>query len=180
MPRYLFTIILCLSFSLLCSAQPQTADEKPSIKHLDWLIGVWDYDDSQVNGDYRETGVRTCSYQLNDLYILCESVGETHTGRRRVSHWYFNYNDRNERFEMVAVFGDYPSKNLYVLIPSDNGRTIELINNHWSTEGLVRNNSATIVYDGEDQYVWNIRSGSPNPETGEHPVTFRDTVTRRQ
>jgi hypothetical protein len=85
----------------------------------------------------------------------------------------------DERFEMTALFEDYPRKNLYVLEVSDDGYLIEVINDSWTKDGLNRLDSATIQYNGSDRYIWGIRIGDPDPETGQPPVTFRDTVTRR-
>jgi len=45
-------------------------------------------------------------------------------------------------------------------------------------DGLTPNDEATISYNGGDQYIWRIRSGEPDPESGEIAVSYIDTVTR--
>lgn len=154
------------------------ASESPMISKLDWLIGDWNYEDKSLNGDYRETGVRSCAYTLNEKYILCEMHGVTNSGKKRAALMYFNYNHLDKRFEMTALFNDYPRKNLYAIEVFDGGHRLELKNNSWSNDGFTWMNSASIQFDGEGRYVWDIRTGRPDPETGKHPVTFRDTVVK--
>jgi hypothetical protein len=170
------SLLLVLLFAL--QAGVAAASEPLMIRQLDWLIGDWNYEDKSVSGDYRETGVRRCAYTLNENYILCEMHGETNSHKKRAALMYFNYNHLDKRFEMTALFSDYPRKNLYAIEVFDKGHRLELKNNSWSNDGFTWMNSATIHYDGESRYVWDIRSGHPDAETGEHPVTFRDTVVR--
>ncbi len=154
-------------------------DQEPSIKDLDWLIGSWDYADQAVKSDYTDTGKRDCRYTLMQKYIVCESEGVTNTGKERNYLFYFNYNKRNERFEMVAVFNDYPGKNLYILDVSKDGYVINLKNHEWNTTGLKQLSEAEITYDGTSVWKWEIRFGDIDPETGVVPISFIDTATRR-
>ncbi len=167
----------CL-ISLCVSALLNAAEQNP-IQQLDWLIGSWDFEDVQVEGEYRETGIRTCSYVLNEQYILCESQGVTNKGKKRTALMYFNFNHMDNRFEMTALFADFPRKNLYTIELSEAGHELSLINESWTEEGITRNHLATISYNGTDQYVWNLLNGEADPETGMRVAGFRDTVTRR-
>ena len=148
------------------------------LDRLDWLVGEWRFEDTQVNGEYREAGTRNCERALDDAYILCRSVGISNNGQEREYLWYFNYNRMDGRYEMSALNSAWPRKDLYILEPSEDGRRVDVDTLTWKKEGLVRMNVATISYNGADRYVWEIRSGAPDAETGEHAVTFRDTVTR--
>ncbi len=157
---------------------PARGEPSPEISKLGWLIGSWQFDDRSVNGKYHESGTRTCDYALNDQFIMCESVGVSNSGKHRTYRFYFNYNALDKRYEITSLTGGYPRTNLYVVTVSEDGHRLDLINDTWSAEGMIRLNSATIRYNGEDRYVWEIRSGRPDPETGAHPVTFRDECSR--
>ena len=60
---HLAVLILVLPAGAAASSEP------PMISQLNWLIGNWNYEDRSINGDYRETGVRNCTYALNEQYI---------------------------------------------------------------------------------------------------------------
>ncbi len=155
------------------------APTEPSIKLLDWMIGQWSYADQQVKGDYTDTGSRHCRYTLREQYILCESVGVTNSGKERTYLFYLNYNKRNQRFEMTALFSDYPGKNLYIMEISQGGHVIDLINHEWNRQGLKPLSTAQITYDGKALWEWRIRAGAIDPDTNEVPVSFIDTATRQ-
>lgn len=159
-------------------ASPCWGAGEPGIERLEWMIGEWRFDDQEVNGDYRETGTRSCVWTLDKKYIQCKNTGTNHRGKTRTTVWYINFNSMDQRYEMVGMFGDYPRKNLYVATPDASGHVVKLVNESWSTEGMVPMNLATITYNGEDQWLWEIRTGQPDPVSGAHPVTFRDLSVR--
>ena len=167
-----------LAFALIGVCSPATAEPGEQIRRLDWLIGDWQFDDQQVNGPYRETGTRSCRYALDQRYIRCESEGNSHNGKRREYVFYFGYNERDQRFEMIGMTSSFPLQNLVKLELSEDNHTIELQGYFFTGEGLRPDNWSTIRYNGSDHYLWAIRSGQPDPETGAHPVTFEDRVTR--
>jgi hypothetical protein len=84
----------------------------------------------------------------------------------------------DKRYEMLGLTSSYPRQNLYIIEPSKNGHRLELINHFWTDEGIVESNKATIQYNGVDKYVWNIRNGKLDPQTGRKAVGFIDTVSR--
>ncbi len=172
------TVLMILTVVGLAS--PLTAKEvEPSIKMLDWMIGEWSYADRQVKGEYTDQGTRHCRYTLKEQYIVCESVGVTNAGKERVYLFYLNYNKRHARFEMVALFSDYQSKNLYVMEVSKGGYVIDLKNHEWNQQGLKQLSDAQISYDGQGVWEWQIRYGEVDPETNEVPVSFIDTAIRQ-
>ena len=79
---------------------------------------------------------------------------------------------------MIGLTSSYPRQNLYILVPSEDGFTLELENHFWKAEGIVPSNKATIRYNGKDQYIWHIRNGELDKDTGKKAVGFIDTVTR--
>ena len=173
----LFSISILAAFLGLVTPRPARADDP--LDKLSWLVGSWDFDDAQVDGDYRETGTRICERTLDDEYIVCESHGTSQTGKVRTYRFYISYNDLDERYEMLSIFGDYQRKLLHPMQVSEDGRHIELETHPWAAEGLTTMNPATIVYDGADGYTWGTRTGEPDPVTGVPAVGFRDVVTRR-
>lgn len=164
MMRRIFTLML-----LLCSmaaAAGSASGQEPSIAQLDWLIGEWTFEDVELDGEYRETGTRVCSYALGDEYIVCESRGVDHRARERSYRWYFNYNAQDQRYEITSLFQGYPRKLLYTATIHDGGRRMELTYGSWEGDQVVIDGGATVTYNGSDQYVW----GNDR---------FRDVVTRR-
>ena len=162
----------------LCLSGMVSGEENLPIQRLDWMIGQWTFVDAAVKSDYVETGTRNCDWALDGRYILCTGTGTNHRGKVRSYLFYLNFNHMEERFEITGLFGDWPRKNLYVAEVSEDNHTLRLKSWFWTNDGLTPNNQATISYNGDDQYVWRIRSGEPDPETGEIPVSYVDTVTR--
>jgi hypothetical protein len=140
--------------------------QEPGIERLDWLIGEWDFADAEIDGEYRETGTRVCEYMLGGDYIVCESEGTDHRGRTRSYVWYFNYNDREERYEITSLFQGLGMKALDTAEVSENGHWLEISCGVWEGDGVVVEGGATVVYNGTDRYVW----GNDR---------YRDVVTRR-
>lgn len=149
----------------LALAVPLAGQERP-IEQLAWLVGDWHFEDVQIEGEYRESGTRSCEWALGDDYIVCESHGVNHRGQERSYLWYFNYNDRDERFEITSLFQGFPRTLLFAVTVHDDGHRLEITTGSWQREGMVVEGSATVTYDGDDEYVWT--NGR-----------FRDTVTRR-
>lgn len=145
---------------------------------LSWLLGQWTFEDVQVNGEYWERGTRDCVQVLHNQYIRCESLGVSNSGSERSYYFILGYNRIDERYEMVGLTSSYPRQNLYIIEPSEDGFTLEIINNFWTNDGIAPLNGATIQYNGVDEYVWNIRNGDIDPETGKNVVGFIDTVRR--
>ncbi len=167
-------ISILLSLLVFSMAGKSFAQEN-ELDQLAWLVGSWEYRDEQIDGEYEEAGIRECGFALDKSYIRCESNGQTNTGKQRNYVWFLNYNGLDQRFEMMGVFSDYPRKLLYSATVSDDGHRIEIINNAWLPEDLVRLGTAIVQYDGEKKYVWSITS--TNQGTGE-TTRFRDTAVR--
>lgn len=144
--------------------EPDTS--QPGITQLAWLIGEWTFEDIEIDGDYRESGTRVCEYALGGDYIACESRGVNHRGVERIYLWYFNYNDRDQRFEITSLFQVFPRKLLYTATLRERGHRLELSGGAWEGDQIVIDAAATVVYNGSDQYVWGTDR-------------FRDVVTRR-
>lgn len=173
---------LTISIILLTLLTPNVdaAEQIPPMQRLSWLLGKWNFDDAQVHGKYWERGTRECTLVLDDQYIRCESKGVSNTGHERSYYFILGYNSMDKRYEMLGLTSSYPRQNLYIIAPSNDGHRLELINHFWTDEGIIQSNEATIQYNGVDQYVWEIRNGDLDPETGERSVGFIDTVSRKK
>ena len=99
-------------------------------------------------------------------YIVCESRGTNHRGGERTFLWYFDYNDQDERFEIVSLFEGFARKLMYTVEVSEDGHALQLT--YHSVEGgeLVVSEGPTVPYDGVGEWV---RTNG----------RFRDVVTRR-
>lgn len=174
----LLVCILCTNPATASEHTKEHNKEQASIQDLVWLIGKWEYADKSLSGSYSDIGIRNCTYALRDKYILCESKGLTNSDKERSYLFYFNYNSRNNRFEMTALFSDYPSKVLYQLQLSDDNHRIEITSENWNEDGLGKNNSATIQYNGSDTILWEIYSLENDVQAADREVVFRDIATR--
>ena len=174
------TAAISFLFVFAVSLPAVASEETAPMQKLSWLLGKWTFEDTQVNGKYWERGTRDCVLVLDDRYIRCESKGVSNTGHERSYYFILGYNSKDARYEMLGLTSSYPRQNLYIIEPSDDGHTLELSNHFWTGEGIVKTSEATIQYNGDDQYVWRIRNGIPDPETGQKAVGFIDTVTRKK
>jgi len=158
-------LTLAVAFCIL-AGPAATFGQETSIRDLDWLIGDWSFKDEQINGEYRESGTRTCAYALGGDYIRCESRGVDHRGRERGYLWFLNHNPAESRFEITSLIQGNPRKFLYTATLHDEGRRLEIRFGSWEADALKFEGGASVVYNGRDQYVWaNAR--------------FKDVVTRR-
>ena len=175
-----FACIVAL-LSLYFVLQGAYADDPKTIHAMDklsWLLGQWTFEDVQINGQYWERGSRDCIKVLSDQYIRCESKGVSNTGHERSYYFILGYNKIDQRYEMMGLTSSFPRQNLYIVEPSDDGHTLELQNHFWTAKGIEPSSNATIQYNGIDEYVWEIRNGEMDPETGKKAVGFVDTVHR--
>ena len=171
--------VICTLFFIFVSSQIiQASTKEPSITDLDWLIGKWQYNDVAVKGAYTDKGIRICEYTLNKSYIACLSDGVTNTGKKRSYYFYFNYNKLDKRFEITSLTSDYPRKNLYIVTVQENNHKLSLTSKSWTKDGMVDNNTAAITYNGKNIWLWKIRYGEADPETGIIPVSYIDKSTR--
>lgn len=175
---YLSTMVLVCG--LFCSnyANADSSAQPHPLEKLSWLLGKWSFEDAQVNGKYWEKGTRDCALILDEQYIRCESRGVSNSGHKRMYHFILGYNKMDERYEMIGLTSSYPRQNLYIISPSEDGHTLEIVNHFWTSDGIIESSKATIRYNGKNQYVWHIRNGEMDPKTGKKAVGFIDTVTR--
>ena len=170
--------LTCLLFATLNGASAADSETENPMGKLQWLLGNWTFEDNQVNGEYWERGTRDCVSVLHDQYIRCESIGVSNSGNERSYYFILGYNRTDQRYEMIGLTSSYPRQSLYAIEVSDDGKTLELQNHFWTAEGIEPLSPATIHYNGVDKYVWEIRNGEADPETGRRAVGFVDTVTR--
>ncbi len=173
--RYIPVLLFLLTANTSAAV---TSDTKRPMDKLSWLLGSWTFEDAQVIGTYWERGSRNCKLVLDAQYIRCESRGISNKGHERSYHFILGYNAMDKRYEMLGLTSSYPRQNLYIIQPSDDGHTLELTNHFWTDKGIVESNRATITYNGVDQYIWHIRNGELDSQTGRKAVGFIDTVTR--
>lgn len=172
----IFPILCCL----LTAVSANASESLQPMEKLNWLLGSWTFEDIQVGGNYWERGTRDCQLILDEQYIRCDSIGVSNSGHKRSYYFILGYNSMDERYEMLGLTSSYPRQNLYIIEPSDDGQKLELSNHFWTEQGIVKSSKATIQYNGTDQYVWRIRNGELNTETGQKAVGFIDTVTRKK
>ncbi len=171
---FLFLGSVSLTFS-----QTERRSEAPGIRDLAWLIGRWEFVDRAVSsGDpYQESGVRECNWALDEQYIRCESRA-TVRGKVRTYVFYLNWNNLDNRFEMVALFGNYGRKTFYTITLSEQGRRLELLSERTIRNGVSSQSWATIRYDGQDKMSWETRINRGNQPPDAWPLLYRDEAQR--
>lgn len=150
-----------------------------SIEDLSWLIGDWHFADAstpEAGSVATETGRRRCSFEIDDKYIRCESVG-TAGGRSRTYVFYFSYDPFDKRHEMVALHGNWPRTITHVIQASQDGRTLHLLSDPYLDNGRTKRSWGTIRYDGRANYTWETGSFF-EVDRDRGPVRFRELARR--
>ncbi len=148
MKRNLFTLGFTIA-SMLTYGQ--------SIKDLDFLIGTWDIVETIYPGtdkEYRELGVRTCSYYLDDSFIKCESTTiDQRNQRKRTYAYHINYDKKNNVFRATNFANDFPLHGQFEWYLDKDSKEIKAI----TPINVVPDRffRATIDYSNPDKLVWN-------------------------
>ena len=123
------------------------------IKDLDFLIGVWEHEETIFPGtgrQYTEEGRRECEYVLNDTYIKCESKSTNQKGSR--SYWFLiNYEEDRDYFKVISFYSDYDFYWKYNWYLDKEQRMIRAIS---ETKPTARQFFRSTIKYSEDQFVW--------------------------
>lgn len=157
--------------SMLLVASPLfSQDLNHQMQSLRWMLGTWHYEDTSASGDYQEKGIRVCQSIYDGDAIRCESKGQTGSGKSRTYAFQLRFNPLDSRYEMVAVFSDYPRVLLYTFQVKDSGNTVLFENDVWTKDGFVRLNRSRLSFDGDRSYVWEIFSAKSQGDESETPL----------
>lgn len=173
---------LIIGSTVLAGAHQGSGPAEP-LRRLSYLVGTWDVQDEYQPADgpaIRESGVRVCTFIMQDTYIECRTTAQGASGRRREYRWFINYNGETRRYEFVALFSNVAIKDVKSFRTDETGRTWNIRNGTTSVDdGVERWHWATLAFDGDDRAVW---TGYRNAET-DPPQTWvrtsRETWVRR-
>lgn len=160
------------------SATPSQAQPDP-LSPLDGLLGRWTFEDrstAEAGFDYVERGTRVCERAIKDSYVVCRSVSEG--PRPREYHFFFNYNDIDKRFEMIALFSNWGRKMRYDVRVFDGGRRLELVADAQVRPDRVDRSWATIRVESDSRIVWETRRNRSDRLPDDWPVITREVATR--
>lgn len=104
MKRMISVLIIGLAGLSGAQAQERSTDD------LSWLEGTWTFVDRAMptaGFEYEETGTRVCERILDGRYIQCTSYGLSGENERTYIHLW-TWNEREERIEMLSLFGNLP------------------------------------------------------------------------
>ena len=160
------------------SETPSTAQSHP-LSLLDGLLGRWTFEDRstpEAGFDYVERGTRTCERAIQDAYLVCRNTSEG--PQPREYQFFFNYNDIDKRFEMIALFSNWGRKMRYDVRVFDGGKRLELVADPLVRPDRVDRGWATIRIENENRIVWETRRNRSDRPPDDWPVITRDVATR--
>ena len=168
-------------FVLLLPVFAATIASAQSVRDLDFLIGEWDVTETILPGsenEYRETGVRSCAYYLDDSFIKCEAQTVVSTsGKKRTYAYLVNYDSRNGWFSATGIANDFPLHSNHRWFLDEDRKKITFVTpRNVNDDQFFR---GTIEYDGKDTIVWQGWSSRFEGDK-EWRWIFRDVATRRQ
>jgi len=169
-----FTITVCLCLSIQkASAQ--------NIKDLDFLIGTWEVEETIYPGtdkEYKEKGIRTCSYFLNDAFIKCEAITIVSTsGKERHYGYYITWNHMDGFFQAVSLAHDFPRPGIHQWYLDKEKKIITFVTpKNVLGDRFIR---GTISYENPKQLIWQGWWSKYNEDKDWEQI-FRDVATRRE
>lgn len=126
-----------------------------SINDLDFLIGTWNLHEVTypgTPGEYIETGKRQCEYAVLGSYIKCETTAIRH-GKERTYVFLINYLGEPGKFQMAAMFSDYPQQGKHMLFLNKDKKEIQIaaMPGDFKSESFTR---STMSFSDKDKVVW--------------------------
>ncbi|MFN0120929.1 MAG: hypothetical protein ACKV2V_10535 [Blastocatellia bacterium] len=179
----LFLLLVVVGATSMAFAQSGKSDgaalSPPGLRDLAWLTGRWEFEDRAVTASdtYAEKGTRQCEWALDEQYIRCESRGVIN-GRARTYVFYFNWNKLDNRFEMVALHGNYPRKTFFTIKVSEQGRRLDLLSEKTTRDGIASQSWGTIRYDGQDKLSWETRINRSDQPPDSWNLLYREESRR--
>lgn len=182
--RLRFPALCSLVLGSLLALTPTVASAQPSIGWLDFLVGVWDTEDTYHPATGKPTverGVRTCALVMRESYLQCETLVDRGEGRGRTYRFIANYNATVKRFEMLSIWSNVPHKLVQSLTPDAARRT-------WRFENIavvgddepLSANWSELVIESPERIVWTGRRITAGADPANAPLSFRETWTRQR
>ena len=144
-------------------SQGISAQEK-GIKELDFLIGVWETREDNVEEGWWETSRREINYTLMENYIELKAKSVDSNGREREYSWFINYNKKTEQFQMVSMFSNWYKTQFDILEWDANSRKLT-IRNKPDSEAEYHERFGEIIFSKDfKEYTWKGENkyGDPN------------------
>jgi hypothetical protein len=169
--------------TLLGSASPAGPQPTSPLSLLDGLLGRWSFEDRSTPDagfDYVERGTRTCVRAMMDAYVVCRNISEG--PQPREDQFFSNYNEVDQRFEMIALFSNWGRKMRYDVRVLDGGKRLDLVADPLVRPDRVDRSWATIRIENEDRIVWETRRNRSDRTPDHWPVitrSRRDQVSER-
>lgn len=137
-------------FALIAPAYAQ--DDGRSIRDLDFFIGDWEgrstflYPRDETREPAHEDVRASCSAILKETYIQCDTTWTRADGRIRTFRLHFNYNDRDDGYQTLFIYDNWP-RNVSYLLQYDDAEGAYVGRTTFETgEGVA----------GEERVVWRV------------------------
>lgn len=127
-----------------------------NIKDLDFLIGSWKVEETIYPGterEYKEKGIRTCSYYLKDAFIKCESQTTVSTsGKERHYVYFITWNHMDGFFHAINLAHDFPRPGIQQWYLDKEKKLITYVTpKNVLGDRFIR---GTISYENPNQVIW--------------------------
>jgi len=153
---FILIIVLFLSVSVIA--------QESGIKELDFLIGIWETREDNVEEGWWETSTREIKYTLKGNYIELKANSIDSNGRKREYCWYINYNKKTKQFEMVSMFSNWYKTLLDIIVWDSKQKMLTIRNKPGSDNEFPERFGEIIFNENFDEYTWKGENKYGDPD----------------
>ncbi len=155
---------LVLIFTMVLFLANSTIAQEKGINELDFLIGIWETREDNVEKGWWETSTREIKYTLLGNYIELRASSIDSNGKKREYSWYINYNKKMEQFQMVSMFSNWYKTQLDILDWDKEQRKLTIRNKPLVEDEYHERFGEIIFSENFDEYTWNGENKYGDPE----------------
>ncbi len=162
MKRLITTLLFVL---ILTPVQSQQTNKKTTIKDLDFLIGIWEVREDNIEKAWWEKSTRVGAYILRGTVIELKTTAISSSGKERTYLWLIQYNKKTEQFEMVSIYSNWHIMLFDILHWDLEQRTLTIRNNKQRSTNEYSERFGKIVFEEDyNAYTWKGKNkyGDPN------------------
>ncbi len=134
-----------------------------SIKDLEFLIGTWEVREDNDKKTWWEKATRIGTYTLDSTHIQLQAQAHSSSGKQRTYLWLIHYNDKDQQFEMVSMFSNWPKTQLDILTWNADDRTLTIVHNP-QLEEFPQRFGQLVFSDDYQSYEWRGENKYGDPD----------------
>ena len=153
-----------LIFAMLLFLSTSMSSQEKNIKELDFLIGVWETREDNLEKSWWETSTREIKYALKDNYIELKAKSIDSNGKEREYFWYINYNKKAKQFEMISMFSNW-YKTQFDILDWDSDKRKLTIRNKPDHESEYHERYGELIFSKDfNEYTWKGENKYGDPD----------------